>query len=124
MISAAGWRHSLGAGCIQTALALLFCGVLFAHAHAQQTAAPQTAPAATSAPSPSDQAPASPAPQGAEPAPAEPATPPPPVLSAAEQQEIADIQRPVADLKDKLDRLEKTVERNLENEEELQRLRG
>lgn len=56
--------------------------------------------------------------------PAEPAPPPPPVLSPAEQQEIAEIQRPLGELKDSIERLVKAVERNLENEEELQRLRG
>ena len=123
---AGGWRRNFGVRWVQPALALLFCGVFLAHAHAQQSpAAQQSAPAAKAAPPPAEQAPSTPAPQSAEPAPpAEPATPPPPVLTAAEQQEIADIQRPVAELKNKLDRLEKTVERNLENEEELQRLYG
>ena len=126
MNSAGGWRPTLGFRWIQTALALFFCGVFLTYAHAQQTPpAPQSAPAEKTTP-PVEQVPGAPASQSAEPAPppAEPASPPPPVLTAAEQQEIVDIQRPVAELKDKVDRLEKTVERNLENEEELQRLRG
>lgn len=87
----------------------------------------QPAPNAQSAP-PAQQtqggaAPGAEAPASAGPA-AEPAPPPAPVLTAAEQQEIADIQRPVAELKDTIDRLSKAAERSLDNEEELQRLRG
>jgi len=55
---------------------------------------------------------------------AEPAPPPAPVLSAADQSEIDEVQRPVSDLKDEIDRLEKAVGRNLESEEELRQLRS
>ncbi|MBN8911751.1 MAG: hypothetical protein J0H65_06770, partial [Rhizobiales bacterium] len=67
-------------------------------------------------PAPEGQTPASPA--------AEPAPPAAPVLSPADQREVETLQRPVADLKAEVDQLVKSVERNLENEDELTRLRG
>jgi potassium efflux system protein len=103
------------------ALALAaFVGATGALAQAQP-APQQKAPAQTPAPAPAG-APASGAADAQQP-PAEPA-PPPPVLSPAEQREIAEIQRPIAELKDDIERLAKAAERNLDNEEELQRLRG
>lgn len=75
-----------------------------------QPTAPGGAPAAES------QAPALPA--------AEPVPPTAPVLSPADQREIEALQRPVAELKAEVEPLAKSVERNLENEDELTRLRG
>ena len=90
--------------------------------------APQQTQAPAQQPSPA-QSPAAPAPPGSEgqqtPAQAPESAPPPaPVLSAADQQEIETVQKLVADLKAEVERLVKSVERNLENEEELTRLRG
>lgn len=80
-------------------------------------AQPATPPAGATQPSAEGQAPAT--------APPAEATPPPaPVLSAADQREIDEIRQPVSDLKAEVDRLVSSVERNLENEEELTRLRG
>ncbi|HEX2843220.1 DUF3772 domain-containing protein [Hyphomicrobium sp.] len=85
----------------------------------QKAPAPPTAP--TQAPNATAQPPAG---AEAQPPAEPPPPPPPPPLSQAEQQEIADVQRPVDDLKTTIDGLEKAVERNKENVEELSRLRG
>lgn len=123
------------------ALAVLLLGACAALVQAQpappQKPAPtqRTAPAQAQSPAgaPAQQAPApgGAAPQGtdapaapADQAPAEPAPPPAPVLTPAEQQELDDIQRPIAKFKTDLEKLEKAVERNKENDEELARLRG
>lgn len=79
-------------------------------------AAHPPAPAGAALPAPEGQTPASPA--------AEPAPPAAPVLSPADQREVETLQRPVAELKAEVDQLVKSVERNLENEDELTRLRG
>ncbi|MGE3231389.1 MAG: DUF3772 domain-containing protein [Hyphomicrobium sp.] len=92
------------------------------NALAQGQAAPQPkAPAEKSAPGAAQPEAASPATATDA---ASPAPPPAPVLSAADQSEIDEVQRPVSDLKDEIDRIEKAVQRNLENEEELRRLRS
>jgi small-conductance mechanosensitive channel len=79
-----------------------------------QPKAPAPAPAATG-----EAPPAPPAP-----APAEPVAPPVPVLSQADQQEIEQALRPITQLKTDMEWLEKAVERNLQNPEELTRLRS
>jgi potassium efflux system protein len=92
-----------------------------------QPAPSQQKQAPAPAPSPGPSAPAGTAPQGTAgeaPSQAPPAEPAPPVLSPAEREEIEAIQRPIAEVKTEVDRLVKAVERNLENEEELTRLRG
>jgi len=67
--------------------------------------------------------------QAPQPAPAEPQPqpqpqqPPPVVLSPADQQAIEDIRSPTVNLKTAVETLEKSVERNLENDEELGQLR-
>lgn len=95
--------------------------VAFAQAPpAAQQKAPAQAPAATPAQAPGSAQP--PAPEAQRPA--EPAPPPAPVLSPAEKQELEDVQRPVDAIKAEVDQLEKAVERNLENEEELPRIRA
>lgn len=97
----------------------------------QQKAAPAQQPAQAPAPGATQHAPApgAAAPQGTdappapvEQAPAEP-PPPPPVLSAAERRELEEITRPLVEIKSNLERLEKAVERNKTNDEELARLR-
>lgn len=110
-----------------------------APAQPQQKAAPVQQAAPAQAPAPANgaqqQAPSTPAqPQpGAgtvpaapaePPAPPEPPPPPPPVLTPAEQKELEELISPVGKLKADLERLEKAVERNKENDEELARLRG
>ncbi len=92
----------------------------------QPAAQPAPAPAPSSPPAPQGPAAAAP-PASEEPTPAQapqPAPPPAPVLSAADQAEIETVQKPVVELKAEVDRLVKSVERNLENDEELTRLRG
>lgn len=91
----------------------------------------QAPPPQVQAPAPPPAAPGGAPPQGAQGQPqapaqpaAEPAPPPAPVLSPADQQEIEAVQKPVAELKAEVDQLVKSVERNLENEGELTRLRG
>jgi small-conductance mechanosensitive channel len=90
-------------------------GALHAAGQAQQKS-PAPAPAATGE---AHTPPAQPAP-----APAEAPPPPAPVLSLAEQQEIDQALRPIAQLKTDMEWLEKAVERNQTNAEELTRLRS
>jgi potassium efflux system protein len=74
-------------------------------------------------PAPGVQAPATP-PAPAEASPIAPATPPPaPVLSPADQAAIEEIRGPVSKLKSALETLEQSVERNLNNDDELRQLR-
>lgn len=98
----------------------------------KQPAAPQTqTPAATpaqpkaAAPQPGTQ-PGTQAQPGAEtPAtPAEPAAPPPPTLSAAEQQSLDELRQPVMELKGLLGTLEGSIEQNKANDSELARIRS
>ncbi len=100
-------------------------GGSLALAQTPPSAQQKASPAPTNAPAqPQNGAPQPPAADAQPQPPAEPTPPPPPVLSPAEQQEIADAQRPVDDLKAAIDGLEKAVERNKESVEELSRLRG
>ena len=79
----------------------------------------QTAPSAPAA-SPSAAEPPGTAPSAPPPAvPPAPAEPAPPVLTDADLKEIADVQRPVDQLKADMDRLEKAVTNNLDNDPEL-----
>ncbi len=121
-------RAHISVAALLSAMALAFAALAGASlAHAQGQSAPQQTQPPAQAPAPSTapggvaqgvegQAPAQPA--------AEPAPPAAPVLSPADQLEIEAVQKPVAELKAEVDQLVKSVERNLENEEELTRLRG
>lgn len=88
-----------------------------------QTPTPPQPKAQTETQAPAPEAPAEqPAAETAPPA--EPASPPAPVLTPAELQELEELKAPIEPLKTEVERLGKAVERNLENDEELARLRG
>jgi small-conductance mechanosensitive channel len=76
------------------------------------------APAAQDAPSP-----ATPAPPADATSPPAPMSPPAPVLSADDQAAMEEIRAPATKLKSTLETLEKSVERNMENDEALWQLR-
>lgn len=90
-------------------------------AQAQPPAAPAHNGAAPAAAPDAQAAPTAAAPP-TEPAPA-PAPPPAPVLSPADMQAMEEVRLPALNLKTAIETLEKSVERNAENDEELERLR-
>ncbi len=113
-------RHFRGiAACLS--LAVLAATLAAALPAGAQTAAPP--PATEAAPAAPAVPPAAPSRAPSETAPAVPAEPAPPLLSPAEQREMEDLQKPVAQLKSDIERLEKAVGRNLDNDDELARLR-
>ena len=93
---------------LRLVLLTLMAGGAWSHQVVAQGASPATPPAQTQQ------------------APADAAAPPaaPPVLSPAEQRELEDMQRPVTQLKSDIERLEKAVERSLDDDVELARLRA
>ncbi len=108
---------------LRLVLMTLMAGGAWSGAMAQ--GASPAAPVAQSPATPVAPTPQAPADTNAPPAaPPAPAEPPPPVLSPAEQRELEDMQRPVTQLKSDIERLEKAVERSLDDDEELARLRA
>jgi potassium efflux system protein len=105
-------------------LGLLLLAGAEAHAQAQGQAHSQgqAAPAPSAKGTTEGTNGSAPAPDAPQPAPV-PQAPPAPVLSADDTAAIEDIRRQAAELKSTLERLEKSVERNLENDEELPQIR-